>query len=109
MIAGHAEGFPALERPDGHAVGAFLRHADQTIDEVGHAVALEEGVHGMRGAIGVPQGEGAVVMGSGGETVNLAVHAPVLAINVIEESWCAQKVIKSSVENGFVPRVRGFD
>src|SRR5205814_2475687 len=57
VIAGHAESLSPLEWPDRHAVRALLRHTNQAIDEVGNAVGEEQGVHGMRGAIGVPQGE----------------------------------------------------
>ena len=109
MIACHAESLSPLEWPDRHAVRALLRHTNQAIDEVGNAVGEEQGVHGMRGAIGVPQGERAVVVRSGRQAVNLAVHAAVLAIDIIEESRRAEKVVEGGIEDRFVTRGHGFD
>ena len=85
MIAGHGAGLSALERPDGHARGALLGHADEGVGEVGDALGLEEGVGGVRGAVGVPAGEGGVVVLAGRELVDLCVHATVAAVDVVEE------------------------
>ncbi len=56
VVADHAAGFDALQRPDRSAVGTFGRHADQTVDQAGHAMRLHEREQGMQGTIGVPQG-----------------------------------------------------
>ena len=99
MIAGHGAGFGALQGPDSHAGGALLGHADEGVGEVGDTVGLHEGVCGMRGAEGVPEGEGGVVVVAGGEAVRLAVHAAILTVGVVEEGGAERHMVERGVED----------
>src|ERR1700721_667767 len=106
MVAGHGSGFAALERPHGHACGTLLRHADESVGEVGNTVGLDERVRGMRGTKGIPEREGSVVMLACGELMDLVVHAAVLAIRIVKELRAKRHVIKRCIED-FLLRGRG--
>ena len=102
VVAGHGAGLDALERPDGHAGGALVGHADEAVGEVGDAVGLDEGVGGVSGAVGVPEGEGGVVVVAGGEGVDDVVGAAVGAVGVVEEGGAEREVIERRVEDALV-------
>ncbi len=109
VIARHAEGFRALQRPDRHAAGAFFRHADKAHDHGTDALRLPEREAGVQGAKGVPQRKGAVVMLPGFEGMHLLVHAAVLTVHVVGHGGRAHHVVQAAVEDGLALRVVAFD
>ncbi len=82
------------------AVLALLRHVDQAIHQAGHAIAFKQRESRMERAERVPKRVCAVVMLTRLKPVGLAVHAAVLAIDVVEQRRRHQHVVERGVEDG---------
>ena len=72
-------------------------------------MALNERVQRMRGAIGIPQRECAVVMQLWREMMNLAIHAPIPAVDIVEQCRRQHHVVQPGVEDFFFLLVRALD
>lgn len=105
VVADHAPGFQAVERPDGQdAVGALAARGEQGIDHVAAALRrLHQGQQRMQGAVGVPEREGGIV-GPATRLMHRIVRPAVLAIAVHEQGGAEQGVIQRGVELGALLR-----
>ena len=56
----------------------------------------------MRGAEGIPKGEGGVVVLIGGQLMDLSVHAAVASVDIVEELRPERHVIERGVEDSFL-------
>ncbi len=99
VVADHAAGFHALQRPDAHAIGAFVGTAHQALHQIRHTLGLHQRQQGMQCAVGVPQRVGAVVVIAAGRAVDLQIHAAIAAIHVGEQRGRQQAVIQAGVED----------
>ena len=102
VVAGHAAGFLALKRPHGHAVLALDGHADEAVDDIRHAVGMNQREERMLGAEGIPEREGGVIALASLELMHLAIHAAILAVHVVKERGAQHGVVERGVEDGLV-------
>ena len=101
VVADHAPGFAAVERPDGqHVLRALVEVLQHRVREVRLQGLVHEVQQGMEGAVGVPEGEGRIVR----ESLGLADGAVMPAeapVDVLEQERMQGGAVHAGIE-GFL-------
>ncbi len=100
VVADHATGLHALQRPYRRAVGTLAGHPHQAVDQVRHTLRLVQREQWMLRTIGIPQRVSAVVVGALRQLVHGQVHAAIAAVDIAEQGRRQHGVIKRGVEDG---------
>ena len=108
VIADHAPGLVALQRPDRQQmIDALVVMGQHRVDHVGVALGLNQGEQRMLGAIGVPERKDRVV-GEALGAMDVLVEAAILPGHVLVEVRRRKGMVHGRVE-GLLVLLRAFD
>ena len=101
VVADHAPGFAAVERPDGqHVLRALVEVLQHGVREVRLQGLVHEVQQGMEGAVGVPEGEGRIVREPFGRADGTVVPAE-FPVDVLEQERVQGSAVNACVEGLF--------